>query len=220
VTTGGGGARVLVVDDHPVFRRGLSMILRSEPWVSEVQEVATAAAAPREAVLCQADLVVMDLRLGDGDGVEATGLVRTARPDAVVVVLTMVSDADEVSRALAAGAGGYLLKTSPPEEICAALELARRGGLVLGPGLGAALLRPRTADRLPAPFDRLTPAELELARHLANGESNARIARALRVTDKTVRNRVSSLLVRLEVPDRVAAVISARLAGIDRPERC
>ena len=109
------------------------------------------------------------------------------------------------------------MKTSPPDEICRALELAQRGGLVLGPGLSPAGLQNRNEPQLAPPFDRLTPGELELARHVARGESNARIARSLNISDKTVRNRMSALLVKLEVADRVAAAIAGRSAGLGTP---
>jgi two-component system, NarL family, nitrate/nitrite response regulator NarL len=216
--TGGGTLAkrtVLIVDDHPIVRRGLAMVLSVEPWVRAVHEVATAADAVREAVLHAVDLVAMDLRLRDGDGVDATRRILAARPQTIVVVVTMVADDAEVARALEAGARGYLLKTSPPEELCAALALAAGGGIVLGSGLGPRVLGSAGASgALPPPFDRLTPRERELAQHLARGEPNLRIARALGVSEKTVRNQISALLVKLGVPDRVAAVLLAREAGL------
>jgi DNA-binding NarL/FixJ family response regulator len=161
----------------------------------------------------------MDLRLGDDDGVAATERLLSACPDATVVMVTMVADVEQVARALQAGARGYLLKTSPPEDICAALALARRGGLVLGSGLGPAVFGSGSQEQQtwPAPFDRLSTRERTLAQQLARGEPNARIARALGVSEKTVRNQISSLLVKLEVPDRIAAVLLAREVGLARP---
>lgn len=194
-------------------------MLNLEPWVDAVHEASGAGDAVREAVLHRVDLVLMDLRLGeDGDGVEVTRRLLAARPAAVVVVVTMVADDEEVARALEAGARGYVLKTCAPDELCAALALARRGGIVLGPGLGPPVLAaaPRVGS-IPPPFDRLTPRELELAQHLARGDSNLRMARGLGISEKTVRNQVSSLLVKLGVPDRVAAVLLAREAGLDPP---
>lgn len=213
---------VLVADDHPIVRRGLAMLLTLEPWVRGVYEASTAAEAVREAVLHRVDVVAMDLRLGEGDddGVEATKRLLAARPEATVVVVTMVADDHQVSRALEAGARGYVLKTSPPEDICAALALARRGGIVLGSGIGpAALALTSEHNQWPPPFDKLSPRQRSLAQHLARGEPNARIARALNISEKTVRNQISSLLVALGVPDRVAAVLLAREAGITDPDQ-
>ncbi|HEX8508255.1 MAG TPA: response regulator transcription factor [Propionibacteriaceae bacterium] len=218
---GRAASTVLIVDDHPIVRRGLVSLLSVEPWVRHVYEAASAAEAVREAVLHQVDVVAMDLRLGDRDGVEATQKLLAARPGATVVMVSMVADVDQVARALEAGARGYVLKTSPPEDICAALDLARRGGVVLGSGLGPAVLTSGGNERQlwPAPFDALSPRELALAQQLARGEPNARIARTLGVSEKTVRNQVSSLLVKLEVPDRVAAVLLAREAGFAEARR-
>jgi two-component system nitrate/nitrite response regulator NarL len=209
---------VLVVDDHPIVRRGLVLLLSVEPWVRHVYEAATVADAVREAVVHHVDLVALDLRLGREDGVEATRRLLAARPDLTVVMITMVVDDEEVARALQAGARGYVLKTSPPEDICAALSLALRGGIVLGPGLGPGVLGPSgRQDGWPAPFDQLSPRERELAKQLALGEPNARIARMLGISEKTVRNQVSALLVKLGVPDRVAAVLLTREAGLAGP---
>jgi DNA-binding NarL/FixJ family response regulator len=162
----------------------------------------------------------MDLCLGDGDGVEATEQLLSALPAASVVMVTMVADVEQVARALQAGAHGYVLKTNPPEDICAALALARRGGIVLGSGLGPAAFRTHSSEHpWPPPFDHLSPRELTLAQRLAQGEPNARIAKALGLSEKTVRNEIFSLLVKLEVPDRIAAVLLAREVGLAGPRR-
>lgn len=207
---------VLVVDDHPIVRRGLALLLSMEPWVEKVHEADSGDSAVREALLHDVDLVALDLRLAADDGVLTTRRLLAAKPTLAIVIVTMVESDDEVARALQSGARGYVLKSSPPEDICAALALARRGGLVLGPGLGPGVLisdaRPR--DALPPPFDRLTAREVVLAQRLALGEQNSRIARALEISEKTVRNQISTLLVKLGVPDRVAAVLLAREAGL------
>lgn len=209
---------ILVVDDHPIVRRGLSLLLSVERWVGDVYEADSVESAVREAVLHDPQLVTLDLRLGDGDGVDATRRLLAAKPGLIVVIVTMVADDDEVARALRAGARGYVLKSSSPEDVCAALSLARRGGLVLGPGLGPGAITAEPVDALPAPFNRLTTRERVLAQRLALGEPNLRIARALGVSEKTVRNQISSLLVKLGVPDRVAAALLARDAGLGEPE--
>jgi DNA-binding NarL/FixJ family response regulator len=213
---------VLVVDDHPIFRRGLSSILGLEPWVDKVHEAADADAAVRIAVTQQVDVVSMDLRLksdnlnpaAQGGGLQATRELLRVRPQATVLVLTMVMDEDLVAEALASGARGYLLKSAEPEDVVEALHLVAGGGVVLGAGVGPAVLRGPTGTDWPPPFDTLTDRERRLAQLLSVGRSNAFIARQLGISDKTVRNQISALLVRLAVPDRVAVALLARERGL------
>jgi DNA-binding NarL/FixJ family response regulator len=212
---------VLVVDDHPIFRRGLSSILGLEPWVDKVHEAADADSAVRIAVSQQVDVVSMDLRLQSDQtpsalrgGLQATRELLRVRPQATVLVLTMVLDDDLVAEALASGARGYLLKSAEPEDVVEALHLVAGGGVVLGAGVGPAALRGPTGSEWPAPFDTLTDRERRLAQLLSIGKSNAFIARQLGISDKTVRNQISALLVRLAVPDRVAVVLLARERGL------
>jgi DNA-binding NarL/FixJ family response regulator len=208
--------RVLIVDDHPVVRRGLRAMLESEPWVGEVLEAATAAEAVREAVTGKADLVVMDVALPDGDGIDAATRLAQARPEARVAILTMSDDAAVVARALRAGVAGYLLKDTPPEAALDAMHTIACGGFVLGPRVGTALLatvRQGPVD-LPAPFNRLNERERAILTRLAGGDSNARIARHLGVSEKTVRNQLSTVFTKLGVSDRVQAALLARDAGI------
>lgn len=208
--------RVLIVDDHPVVRRGLRTMLEGEPWVEEVVEAATATEAVRQAVSRRVDVVAMDVVLPDGDGVEATRRVVQARPDAKVLMLTMTDDEDVVARSLHAGARGYLLKDTDPDTIVDALRTVADGGVVLGPRIGPAMLTTlrRTPAALPAPFDRLTDRERDILSRLACGDSNARIARHLGLSEKTVRNQLSSVFTKLGVADRVQAALLARDAGI------
>jgi two-component system, NarL family, nitrate/nitrite response regulator NarL len=209
-------ARVLVVDDHPLFRRGLHAMLAHQPWVSAVLEAATVAEALRCVVAEDVDVVAMDVRLPDGDGVETTARISRLRPEVAVLLLTMVDDEDLVVRGLRAGARGYLLKESDPDAVVEALHTVLRGGLVLGPRVAASVLATlRTPPRrLPPPFDLLTPREREVVAHLAAGRGNLEIARALGLSDKTVRNTVSAVLAKLQVTDRVQAALLARDAGL------
>jgi DNA-binding NarL/FixJ family response regulator len=207
--------RVLVVDDHPVVRRGLRTMLDGEPWVCEVLEAATVAEAVRTVVTRQIHVVAMDVSLPDGDGVEAVGRILAARPEAKVLMLTMADDEEIVARALRAGASGYLVKETDPDTIVEALHTVAVGGVVLGPRIGPSVLSAlrRAPAALPAPFDRLTARERDILARLASGESNARIARQLGVSEKTVRNQLSSVFAKLEVADRVQAALLARDAG-------
>jgi len=211
-----GRRRILVVDDHPIVRRGLTTLLSGEDWVAEVVEAATAAAAHREATCRRIDVVAMDVLLPDGDGVEVTRRIVASRPHTAVLMLTMADDTHVVTRALLAGARGYLLKDTDPDLLVDALRTVANGGTVLGPTIGAAILAAthRTVRRPRAPFDLLTARELSIIGHLASGESNARIARLLGLSEKTVRNQLSAAFTKLAVTDRVQAALLARDAGI------
>jgi two-component system, NarL family, nitrate/nitrite response regulator NarL len=211
--------RVLIVDDHPVVRRGLRTMLTGEPWVEAVVEAASVTEALSEAVMQRVRVVAMDVTLPDGDGVEATRRLVRANPDVKVLVLTMAEDEDTVARALRAGALGYVLKDTDPDTIVDALRTVAGGGIALGPQIGPKLLTTirRSPPELPAPFDQLTRREMDILLRLAAGDSNARIARRLGVTEKTVRNQLSSVFAKLRVADRVQAALLARDAGIAAP---
>jgi two-component system nitrate/nitrite response regulator NarL len=206
------GARVLVVDDHPIVRRGLVALLDGEAWVAGVWEAADAEEAVRTAVLEEVDVVAMDVGLPGGDGIEATRRILRSRPTAGVLMLTMSDDDRTVERALAAGARGYLLKETDPDTVVDALRTVASGGVVLGPRIGPAVLAARRPGPA-APFDRLTVREQEVLRRLAAGRANSVIARELGLSDKTVRNYLSSLFTKLGVVDRVQAAFLAREAG-------
>lgn len=206
--------RVLVVDDHPVVRRGLRALLAGESWVDEVGEAATVADAMRDTLDRPAQLTVMDVSLPDGDGVDATRRIMQARPDAKVLMVTMSDDEEIVTRALRAGARGYVLKDTDPDVVVDALRTVAGGGLVLGPRIDTTLVAgPRRPVGPPPPFDRLTDRERHIAARLARGESNARIARHLGLSEKTVRNQLSAIFAKLGVGDRVQAALLARDTG-------
>ena len=207
---------VLVVDDHPVFRRGLCAVLAGESWVRDVVE----ADCVREAVRCAADetvdVVAMDVGLPDGDGIDATRRILATRPGLAVLMVTMTDDQDTVARALRAGARGYALKETDPETLVDALRTVAQGGVVLGPRVGPAVLDALRAApaTLPAPLDRLSARERQLLEQLTRGRSNAQIGRALGISEKTVRNQLSTVFTKLEVGDRVSAALLARDLGL------
>lgn len=206
-------ATVLVVDDHPVVRRGLAAMLGLEDWVGRVVEAGSVREGATLGATERVDVAVVDLGLPDGDGVELVRRLRRA-PGCPVLVLTMTRDEGVVRTCLAAGAGGYLLKDSAPDAVVRAARTVLDGGLVLGPEIAAAALPRGRPARLPAPLDRLSPADLRLLALLADGRTNARIATELGVAEKTVRNRVSVLLGALGVEDRVQAALLAREKGL------
>ncbi|GAA2697736.1 response regulator transcription factor [Actinoplanes palleronii] len=210
------GQRVLVVDDHPVVRRGLRAMLESESWVATVTEAATAAEAVRAATVGPVHLIAMDVGLPDGDGIDAAGRILRAAPGTRVLILTMDDDESVVDRALRAGAHGFLLKDTDPELVVDSLRTVAGGGVVLGPRTAGALLTGmRSAPaRVPAPFDRLSEREREVVTRLTTGESNAQIARWLGLSEKTVRNQLSLIFAKLGVTDRLRVALLARDAGL------
>jgi DNA-binding NarL/FixJ family response regulator len=207
--------RVLIVDDHPVFRDGLAGLLATVPGV----EVAGSAGSAEEALADLArtvpDVVLMDINLPGVSGVEATRRVLAAAPATAVLVISMVDDDDSVLAALAAGARGYMLKGATAAEITAALATVAAGGAVLGAGVASRMLA-----RAPAPpsgplagQEDLTAREREVLDLLAEGASNRQIARVLDLSLKTVQNHVSRILDKLQAADRTQAVLRARQAG-------
>jgi DNA-binding NarL/FixJ family response regulator len=166
----------------------------------------------------QPDVVLMDLRMPGVGGIEATTRVTAAHPDITVVVLTMDDDDDSVFAALRAGARGYLLKEADADDVHRAVLSVARGEAVFGPGIATRVLAHFSASRgRPGPFPQLTARENEVLALLAQGLDNATIARRLVLSEKTVRNRVSDVLTKLQARNRAEAVALARDAGLTEP---
>ena len=213
--------RVVLADDHPVFRGGLKALLATDPEVEIVGEAATGADAVDLAAREQPDVVVMDLHMPDLDGVAATRQIVQTSPHVAVLVLTMFDDDDSVFAAMRAGARGYLLKGANQAEVLRAVHLVGGGGAMFGPAIAQRvveyLARPR-ASGTPVAFPQLTDREHEVLDLLASGHSNATIAARLRISDKTVRNHVSNIFTKLAVADRAHAIVRAREAGLGSGE--
>jgi two-component system nitrate/nitrite response regulator NarL len=208
--------RVLIVDDHPVVRRGMRALLEHEPWVESVTEAATVEEAIRQAVEHKVHVIAMDVQLPDGDGIEATRQVIQRCPGVHVLIVTYHDDGDRVARALRAGARGYVLKETEPDTIIDALRTVAGGGVVLGPNVGPEVLATlQHSAQLPSPFDKLTARERDILAGLVRGETNQRIARGLEITEKTVRNNLTTIFDKLGVDSRVKAAILARDAGFE-----
>lgn len=209
--------RVLVVDDHPTFRRGLGALLASLPDVELVGEAADGEAAVERAAALTPDVVVMDLDMPGVGGIEATRRIVTAQPGVAVLVLTMLDEDESVFAAMRAGARGYVVKGADTDDVLRALESVARGDAVFGPAVASRVLsyltRPLSA-RDPLMFPELTDREREVLEHMARGLSNNEIARKLFVSPKTVRNHVSNVFTKLQVTDRAEAVERARRAGL------
>ena len=216
-------ARVLVVDDHPLFREGLCGLIRELPTVALVGQAATGEEALDLVASAGPDVVLMDLHMPGMGGIAATRRLSIDHPDVAVLVLTMLDDDQTLRAAVAAGARGYLLKESTPDEIVGAITSVVSGQAVFGGAIGSRVLA-ALSTRAPARvLDGLTDREEEVLDLLARGLTNAAIAERLGLSGKTVRNHVSNLFTKLGVADRAAAVAKARDVGFgpgeSRPNR-
>ena len=208
--------RVLVADDHPAFRRGLELMLVDVDDLDVVGMAETGARAVDLAGSLAPDVVLMDLRMPDLDGIEATRRIVRGAPAPAVVVLTMFEDDDSVFAAMRAGARGYLLKGADQDEIVRAIRAAAAGEAIFGPEVAARVIDhfAQGAGSLAAVFPSLTEREREVLEMIAAGKGNAAIAHELMISLKTVRNHVSNIFTKLRVSDRSAAIVKARQAGL------
>ena len=205
--------RVLIVDDHPLVREGLTAVLAGAPDIEVVNAVADGALAADAAVAGEADIVLMDLSMPGMDGVQATGEVLTRHPDARVVVLTSFAEQARVLAALDAGAVGYLLKDTEPDDLVQAVREAAAGHAPISPRAALALLPRRGASR-PAPGANLSPREREVLALVAVGLPNKSVARRLQISEKTVKAHLTRIFAALEVYDRTSAALWAQRNGL------
>ena len=216
-------ARVLVVDDHPLFREGLCGLIRELPSVDLAGQASTGEEALELVAATEPDVVLMDLHMPGIGGIEATRRMTAAHPGTAVLVLTMLDDDQTLRAAVAAGARGYLLKESTPDEIVGAINSVVSGQAIFGGAIGARVLAALSSRPPSRSVDGLTDREEEVLDLLARGLTNAAIAERLGLSGKTVRNHVSNLFTKLGVADRAAAVAKARDAGFgpreSRPDR-
>jgi DNA-binding NarL/FixJ family response regulator len=212
--------RVLIADDHPLFRGGLRSLLESVDDLEVCGEATTGEEAVELARSASPDVVVMDLNMPDLGGIEATRRIVETADDVHVLVMTMHEDDEAVFAALRAGAHGYVLKGALQDETLRAIRAVANGEAILGPTIAARLQRyltsPPTADPTDA-FPQLTERELDVLELLAGRRTNAEIAATLFLSQKTVRNYVSGILAKLKVADRAEARLVARAAGIGEP---
>jgi len=211
--------RVVVADDQPLVRTGLRMILSAEPDIEVVGEAADGRGAIATCRDVGPDVVLMDVRMPEVDGIEATREVTSVEAPPRVLVLTTFDLDEVVYDALRAGASGFLLKDAPEERLTTAIRVVAEGGSLFAPSVTRRLIEefasrgPRTPQALPG----LTDREDEVLRLVARGLSNAEIAQELYVTENTVKTHVARLLMKLGVRDRVQAVVMAYESGMVRP---
>ncbi|MFV9456370.1 response regulator [Rhodococcus sp. NM-2] len=207
--------RVAVVDDHPVFRLGMVALLSTLDGM-EVAAQASSVAEALDVVDGDIDVVLMDLELGDGSGVDATRRLVERHPALRVLVVTMHEDDESLVASVRAGARGYLVKGADPGEVERAVRAVANGEVILGAAVAARAMSFMAASRRVGPtvFPELTDREREVLDLVARGYDNASISRRLVLSPKTVRNHVSNVLAKLGVPDRPAAIVRARDAGL------
>jgi len=212
--------RVLVVDDQALVRSGFRMILEEREDIDVVGEAENGREAVEAALRTSPDVVLMDVRMPDLDGIEATARILSARPEARVLILTTFDLDEYVARALRAGASGFLLKDVRPTQLVEAIRVVAGGDALLAPTVTRRLLD-RFADTLdsspPPSLESLTDREREILKLVAEGLSNAEIAERLVVGESTVKTHVSAVLRKLQLRDRVQMVIAAYDAGLVRP---
>jgi DNA-binding NarL/FixJ family response regulator len=216
----GASIRVVIADDHPVVRDGLSALLASVPSVTVAGLAADGREAVRLAVTLRPDVLVMDIQMPELSGVTATGEITRTAPEVAVLILTMFDDDDSVFAAMRAGARGYLLKDAQREEIVRAIQAVAAGEAIFGPAIARRVLSMAAAPPDPGtPFQGLTNREREVLDYIAAGLRNADIARVMTIAPKTVGNHISAIFSKLQVTDRGEAIIRARDAGLGRTDR-
>lgn len=211
--------RVLLVDDHPLFLDGVRAALAGDPDLEVVGEAHDIATAVELATVTSPDVVLMDLNLPDGSGIDATRKILGTDPGVRVLVMTMSADDDAVVAAMRAGARGYVVKGAGRTDLIQAVRTVVAGGAVFSPTV-ADRLGDFFAGMAAQPgreiFPRLSEREREVLDLLARGYDNRRIATELFLSDKTVRNHVSAVLSKLDAPDRADAILRARRAGLGK----
>jgi DNA-binding NarL/FixJ family response regulator len=210
------GPSVLLVEDHQIFREGVRDLLAASGALI-VGETGDAASAVALAADAHPSVAVLDLRLPDASGIEATRRIRAVSPGTCVVVLTSSTDERDFFEALAAGACGYILKQSPPEQIVSAVKAAALGGSPLNASLSTSLLqrlREAPDDSVAAKVLPLTQRERQVLALIVAGKDNVEIAKQLTISQHTVKNHVSGILAKLEVENRIQAAVYAVRKGL------
>ena len=209
--------RILIADDHPLFRKGMRTLLVSMPETEVVGEATTGKETVDRALALQPDIVLMDLQMPEGGGLTAIRSLTSANPETRILVVTLFEDDESVFAALRAGARGYVLKDADEDEMIRAIQAVARGEAIFSPAVASRLMDYFTAARTSPhaeAFPDLTEREREILAMIARGRSNYEIAEELSISLKTVRNHASNIFSKLQVADRTQAAIRAREAGL------
>lgn len=209
--------RILVADDHLLFRDGLRALIDSAPDCELAGEASTGAEAVNLAAELQPDVILMDVRMPGLDGIQATRQIVRTSPHIGILVLTMLEDDNSVFTAMRAGARGYLLKGASHDEVLRAIRAVAGGQAIFSPAIAARMMEffnTMRPAKVPDVFPELTDREREVLGLIAQGSNNSEIARELVISPKTVRNHITNILSKLQVADRAEAIIKAREAGL------
>jgi DNA-binding NarL/FixJ family response regulator len=211
--------KILLVDDEILIRRGLKALLKLEESLEIVGEAENGEIAISQIEKLQPDVVLMDVRMPVMDGVAATREINSRFPNVKVLILTTFNDDEYVTQALKYGAAGYLLKDTPSEELAQGIRFVNKGYTQLGPGIGKKAISQISVNHPDPPqsWQELTPREQEILKLIASGASNKEIAQSLYLSEKTVKNYVTSILGKLDLRDRTQAAIFANsfLSGLE-----
>jgi DNA-binding NarL/FixJ family response regulator len=207
--------RVLIVDDHALFRRGLEMVLRQEVDITVVGEASGGTEAVEAAVDSTPDIVLMDVRMPRGSGIDACTAIKSAVPSAKIIMLTISDEEADLYEAIKAGAMGYLLKEISIEEVASAIRAVSGGQSLISPSMASKLLNEfalmikKTDNGQQVPAPRLTAREMEVLRLVARGLNNRDIAKELFISENTVKNHIRNILEKLQLHSRMEAVVYA-----------
>ncbi len=206
--------RILIADDHPIVREGLSAVLETQADFVIVGMAGSGTEAVAQSAALQPDVILLDLELPELDGVAALRAIRAARPEARVLIFTAFDTDERILAAVQAGAQGYLLKGAPRDELFQAIRVVHGGGSLLLPVVAARLLRQVSSPAASGLAEPLTERELEVLRLLARGRQNKEIAGELTISERTVKFHVSAILAKLGVGNRTEAVSRAAQLGL------
>jgi DNA-binding NarL/FixJ family response regulator len=213
--------RLLVADDHALFREGLQALFSATPGIEIVGEAASGEETAALAEKLLPDIILMDINMPDMDGIQATRRILRANPTIGVIMVTMLEEDASLFAAMRAGARGYVLKGAHHQELLQTVQAVASGQVLFGPSTASRIMgffQEIEADIKPSlpedVFPELTPRELEVLKLIAHGTNNSQIAEQLVITDKTVRNHITSIFSKLQVADRAQAIIKARDAGL------
>jgi DNA-binding NarL/FixJ family response regulator len=207
--------RVLVVDDHALFRRGLQMVLEQEPDIEVVGEASDGSEAVQTAAETTPDIVLMDVRMPKGGGIDACSAIHEVVPSAKIIMLTISDEEADLYEALKAGAMGYLLKEISIEEVATAIRAVHGGQSLISPSMASKLITEfatmsrKSDDRQQVPTPRLTDREMEVLKLVAKGLNNRDIAKELFISENTVKNHIRNILEKLQLHSRMEAVVYA-----------
>ncbi len=219
--------RILIADDHPVFRFGLRALLEAQADMAVVGEAESGETAVNQTQSLQPDVVLMDINMPGINGIEATKQIVDSWPQTAVLIITMFDD-DTVFTAMQAGARGYLLKGAQGDETLRAIRAVANGEVIFSPGIAEQMMAffmkggretTPTGSAKAKPFPELTPREREILELLAQGLTNTAIAEKLVLSPKTIRNQVSNIFSKLQVASRSEAIVKAREAGLGKSEK-